>query len=494
MIFIYPPAIFPDPSHGFQVMRSMQLDGPFNVWTAPDQDDISKNTSLFLTWWSPGQYLVPYWLQNLFGINTGHASALTILLFELSGLAGFYCFFRKIGFDSVISSLSILFIICQVAFIIPFVFYNGGEVLLFGFEGWFLYGCVAIEKPGLKLIVFVFLAGLAGFFCKSSFMWIYIAGLLFLWIRLSPRGTGLKKVIINGLWAGVPAVLALVSIFVFFLSKGNNPTSVSTGLKFSWQAFCFPLSSPLLSGFSVDDLFQGLVNHPAFSWCIIVAILLVLTTLSLLILAAIIYYIPNKNYKVMVVIFYGVSVLFFVVVFLRGLNISYEGRHFRIIGLMIVPGVIYLVGKLAKPYRVAFGVICVALACISYLFLFKGYTFNKNVSARGNSGMAQEYIDQPSLNYLLQLDRQNRTAIFAFITTDLELEIQHNRVIVMDIPPVSTPVNYEDYSYDGHAGPLYLLLPTSYGKDAGMFMKFFPGYGNFSVKKLSAKYVLYSAE
>jgi len=108
--------------------------------------------------------------------------------------------------------------------------------------------------------------------------------------------------------------------------------------------------------------------------------------------------------------------------------------------------------------------------------------------------MAQEYIDQPSLNYLLQLDRQNHNAIFAFITTDLELEIQHNRVIVMDIPPAGAPVNYEDYSYDGHAGPLYLLFPASYGKDAGMFMKFFPGYSNFSVRKLSAKYVLYSAE
>src|ERR1700749_4699766 len=78
LIFFNPPSFFPDPSHGFQVMRFMQMGNPFNTLAAPDQDDISKNTSLYLTWWSPGQYLVPILFQSVLGMNTGHATALTV--------------------------------------------------------------------------------------------------------------------------------------------------------------------------------------------------------------------------------------------------------------------------------------------------------------------------------------------------------------------------------------------------------------------------------
>src|SRR5260370_40107609 len=74
LLFVSPPAAFPDPANGFQVMRSMEMGGGFNLMITPDQDDLSKNTSEFLTWWSPGQYLVPYIFKLFFGLNTGQAS------------------------------------------------------------------------------------------------------------------------------------------------------------------------------------------------------------------------------------------------------------------------------------------------------------------------------------------------------------------------------------------------------------------------------------
>jgi hypothetical protein len=64
-IFKNPMAIFPDPSWGFQVMRSMQHGGGFNMLIVPDQLDISKNYGEFLSWWSPGQYLVPYFFISV---------------------------------------------------------------------------------------------------------------------------------------------------------------------------------------------------------------------------------------------------------------------------------------------------------------------------------------------------------------------------------------------------------------------------------------------
>ena len=138
---------------------------------------------------------------------------------------------------------------------------------------------------------------------------------------------------------------------------------------------------------------------------------------------------------------------------------------------------------------------CAVLAFTNYSFFVKAYTFNKNVSARGISGMAQEFIDQTSLDYIMNLDRQNKQAIFVFVSADLPLEIANNRVINIDPPPPGAAIDMDDYTYSGHAGPLYMLLPAKYaGAQAAMFMKFFPGYTSFTQQKLSGGYILYSAK
>jgi hypothetical protein len=500
LILVNPPSFYPDPSHGFQVLRSMQMGGPFNTLVTPSQDDIAQNTSQFLTWWSPGQYLVPFFFQFVLGLNTGHATALTILLSELSGVLGFYCFFKKIGFTPLISALSIVFIACQQAFILPFAFYNGGEVLLFGFEGWFLYGCLAVNRPGPRMLLFVLLSGWLGFFCKSSFIWMYAAGLMCMWLHLSAIGSRLntQKLVKNAAWIGAPALVALICIYVFFLSKGNNPVAASLGLNVNWENFTFPISSPLISGFSVDDLAHGLLYHPLGSllsptYALIVLALAALTSLALI--GSIMRYVPKNNYKLFLLVFYTIGILFFSLAFMRRSNISYEGRHFRVIGLLIVPGVIYLFGKFKPAFQVLLVVICIAIAIPNYTYVIKRYHINANAAARGTSGMAQEYIDQPSLNYIMQLDKQNRNAIFAFTSSDIGLEIKHNRVISLTVPPSVATADYDDYAYEGHAGPLYMVLPAGYNAAIDtMFTKFFRGYSNFTSKKLSKDYVLFSAK
>jgi len=499
-IFIYPPSIFPDAAHGFQVMQSMEKGGGFNKLVTPSQDDISQNTAQFLTWWSPGQYLVPYFFKVILGLNTGHATALSVLLLVLSGLAGFYAFFKKAGFTPIIASLSLVFIVCQQAFITPYIFYNGGEVLLFGFEGWFLYGCLSIKKTGWHLLVFVLLSGWLGFFCKSSFIWMYAAGLLCIWLRLSAVNNkiSIPNSFKTGVWLAVPAVISLACIYVFFLFKGENPAAVSAGLKFSWQTFSFPLGSPLISGFSVDDVMHGLL-FPTFTPFLTpghtIVVLIFLAIFSVALIGAIIRYVPKNEYRLFLIVFYIVSIFFFSWVYLRQLNISYEGRHFRIIGILIIPGMLYLISKIKPVYQITFGVLCFALAFTNYAFFIKAFTFNKNISARGISGMAQEFIDQPSLNYIMNLDKQSKQAIFVFTSADLPLEITHNRAINIDPIEPGAVIDMDDYTYSGHAGPLHILLPAKYaGAQAQMLMKFFPDYKDFTQQKLSAGYILYSAK
>jgi hypothetical protein len=498
LLFIAPPSVFPDPANGFLVMRSMEMGGGFNLMISPDQADISKNTAEFLTWWSPGQYLVPYAFKLLFGFNTGQASAVTITLCQLLGVAGFYSFFKKIGFTAFISAVSVLFIASQQFFVVPYVFYNGGEILTFAFTGWFLFGCTALKAADWKLVLFVLFAGWIGFICKSSVMWVYVGGLLFLWLRLSfPQKKPLDW-IKNGIWIGLPAIIAISTIYIFYLSKGQNPASTAGLLKLTWETFSFPLASPLLAGFSVDDLSHGLIYHtgkPLFTGYLAIIILLLVALLSLWLVISVIRKVHGQNYRLLIIVFYAVAIFFFSYAYLRGMTISYEARHFRIIGLIVIPGTIYLFSGFKVPYRVVFGLIWIGIAITSILYLVKGYTYNKNKSAHGVSGIAQQFIDQPSLDKIMALDRQQKNATFVFLSKDIGLEIIHNRVLNLEPIGNDLKIDLDDYEYDGHAGPLYIILPDSYaGPKEKMILKSFPDYKGWYGSMLSNKYVMYEAK
>jgi hypothetical protein len=473
----------------------MQMGGGFNMLPGPWINDISKNNPSFLSWWSPGQYLLPYFFIVLFKMNIGNAIALTVTACSLTGIWGWYLLFNKLGFTKVVCTLSIAFIACQQAYLIPYVFYNGGEILLFAFTGWFLYGCSVFKNANLLMVLFILSSGIIGFFCKSSFLWIFASGLLYLWIRLSQRKSMLR-LIANGVYIGVPAMLALLIIYATYLSKGENPGSIALGIKFTWPALTFPLASPLLAGFSVDDLTNGLIysTGPAmFSTTVAIIVLAVLAILSILLITYIIKKTNHTDYRLLLFLFYAVSVIFFAINFLRQANISYESRHIRVMGLIATPGVIYLVSQARLPFRIIFGALWVFIAYSGFKFMYKGYHRNAYEAAHGHTGIAQLFIDQPTLNYVDQLDRQQRNAIFVFISADLGLEIQHNRIITFN--PVNDQLAAENMNtYYGHAGPIYMVLPTSFkGAKANVYISRFPGYHNFALQQVSDKYLVYSA-
>lgn len=497
MVIITPAAIFPDASWGFRVLRSMQMGAPFNVLTKPDHLDIAQNTSEFISWWSPGQYLIPYIFKSLFGLTTGHAASVTTMLCQLLGLAGFYAFFKKAGFSPLISALSLLLIICQQAFFIPFIFYIGGETLLFGFAGWFLYGCLVFDKPDWKLVLFVLLSGWIGFICKSSFIWIYFAGLLFIWLQISKGLKGVKSWVLKGFWVGVPAAISVAVIVLLYLSKGANPSSGSNGIDLSLKTIAFPVASPILAGFSADDLVNGFIFHndaPILSPAWAITIIVLLAILSLVLVYAICVYVPNKSYRNMLIIFYGVSLIFFGSAFMRQLDISYEARHFRIIGLLVLPGTLYVFSRYKMIYRVALGLAVAVIAAFTIHFYITGSRGLHNYTAYGTSGIGQQFIDQQSLNYIKVLDDKHRDAIFVFFSPDLGLEIQHNRVITLPELNRDININTDEYLHKGHTGPLYIMMPAYYiGIRANVILKSFPGYKGFSLKELSDSYVLYYA-
>lgn len=344
------------------------------------------------------------------------------------------------------------------------------------------------------MAIFVLFSGMIGFFCKSSFLWIYAAGGLYLWIRIS-RSKKIAAWIINGLSIGLPAIISIAIIYVGYLSKGSNPTG-GLGIKMMWETFSFPLAAPLLTGLSLDELTNGLIFHinPAmFSYQWSIVILLLFAVLSVALIISIIKWVPLNDYKLLLIIFYVLCVLFFGANFLRQADISYEGRHMRIIGLIITPGIIYLATKLKSFYQFFFGLMWIVIISHTIKYLYIGNHRNKHETAKGHTGIAQLFIDQPMLNYITQLDSQLHNALFVFISPDIGLEIKHNRVITLD--PANEAFEMEDSDvYQGHAGPLYIILPSNYfGTRAELYFNSFPDYHHFEVYK-PGKYLIYSAQ
>jgi hypothetical protein len=198
----------------------------------------------------------------------------------------------------------------------------------------------------------------------------------------------------------------------------------------------------------------------------------------------------------MVVVFYSIFVLFFSYAFFRQLAISYEGRHFRIVGLIVIPGTLYLISQTRMAFKAAFGLMWLFITYTSFTRLHNEYQYNKTEGVHGNTGITQQFIDKPTLNYVMQADQQQRNAIFVFTSADLGLEILHNRMITIEPIGADVGVDLDDYLYKGHAGPLYLVLPADYDKNgrSQFVMKCFPGYKGFTVQKLTEDYVVYLAK
>ncbi|MBL4676286.1 MAG: hypothetical protein JKY70_08810 [Mucilaginibacter sp.] len=497
LLLITPAGVYPDAAWGFQVWRGMLQGKGFNILTLPGQWDIASNGEEFKSWWSPGQYLVPGMFQKLFGLDLGHSSSVTVILCQFLGLVGLYTFFKKAGFSKTISALAILVIALQQSFLTPYIFYNGGEVLLFGFIGWFLWGCLHFNKPNIALAVFVLLAGWIGFFAESSFLWMYAAGLIYMWIQLSRHTTHIKHWLINGFWVGIPSIISVAIIYITYLSKGLNPSSASAGLDTTLKVFAFPLASPLLAGLSFDDLANGLIFHNddvIFSPVVSIIIVTLIAVLSIILICIICKRVPDNRYSIILVVFYIVSVFFFGSAFLRRLDISFEARHFRTIGLLIIPGTIYVFSRAAKAWRYAFGLVVGVIALFSLKFYVLSYIGLKNETVYGSSGIAQQFIDKESMDYIHMLDNRSKNAVFVFFSPDLGLDINHNRSITLEPLNGDISINTDDYLYKGHAGPIYILMPHDYiGIRANVILKSFPGYKGFSLKELSDDYVLYFA-
>src|ERR1039457_3082669 len=105
---LFPPDLPRDAAMGMLAWRSMENGAPFNFVSEPDPADISRDRSYFLTWWSPGQYLIPGALTRL-GMRLGPAVTITAGISLLCCLIGWIRVVKHFKFGPQTAALLVIF-------------------------------------------------------------------------------------------------------------------------------------------------------------------------------------------------------------------------------------------------------------------------------------------------------------------------------------------------------------------------------------------------
>jgi len=144
------PGLGPRDGHAGLAIHGERRPVQFNVVSEPDPADISRDRSYFLSWWSPGQYLIPGAL-TLTGLRPGPALTLTTGISLWCCLMGWICVARRFAFSPLAAALLIVFMASFRYSTRSFQTYNGREILLQGVTPWLiLAGCRVPEATAVQ--------------------------------------------------------------------------------------------------------------------------------------------------------------------------------------------------------------------------------------------------------------------------------------------------------------------------------------------------------
>ncbi|SHG99412.1 hypothetical protein [Bradyrhizobium erythrophlei] len=372
------PTVGQDSGIGFVTLRSMLQGGGVNYFISPDPANIANDLSTFLTWFSPGQYLVPgafVWL----GIDYKSAISLTVLISSVVGVIGW----AKVA-QTFAARPSVIFIfLCGLVLFrygtLPFQMYTGGEVLLFAAAPWsFCWLWSAIEKPPVACFTFALMSLAILFFAKLTGLVVFAANVLAISLLELLRKRRVTSAML-ALWTA--SGVGVISFIFFWHSHGGVPADGSR-FAVTLPAVWFPLAGAALSGVSGVDLLNWILHHRSTPMLLALAILVGL--IGVLVVFWKWNRIPEARYKVAAIIgLLAVATLFsgvFAAFYVWHNPFSFDQRNLRDAGLL-ASGLFGLVltlwvwGQLRstryRPMTICFFAI-IAFYTIAFILMYSG--------------------------------------------------------------------------------------------------------------------------
>ena len=334
-----------DSAWGLLILDAMRHGGSFNYLVSPDQANIANDHRMFLTKWSPGQYLFPGLFEFL-GLNLGDSLILTITLFLVLGVLGWYAFYHAAGFPLRTIAISCLLMICTQWFTKFFGEYYGGETLLFGVAPWatLLFWKLRDLSPPSVLPLIAALIALAFFKLSGP-----IYGLALLGACLFSVNDG-RLFRTPQRWLVAAIVTASFGVVFYFLWLAKGLTAATTAgscvAGLSPISLVFPIVAPAMSIVGFTDFLHRLSRAALAPPGLPSPKLIIELSVPIVATMYVIVWLRLRKepkltgYTNFASITFLLFTLAFIVLYLRNAAIDIQERHFRSVGLLLLPGIV----------------------------------------------------------------------------------------------------------------------------------------------------------
>ena len=515
------PTINPDSSTGFLALRSMLQGGAFNYVITPDPANIANDSASFLTWWSPGQYLVPA-AFILLGADYYLAISLTTLIAIITGVIGWV----QVARNFAASPFVIILLLCGLVTFrystLPFQMWDGGEVLLFAAAPWCLYWLQwAMREPPMICFLISLMSVALLFIAKLTGLAVFAADVLSLTLLELIRQ---RRVTSSMLAMVIASGIAALSFVLFWQSRGSLPAD---GSKFAitLPAIWFPIAAAAFSGVSGIDLMNlllhnwsvpilakftkyilGLLGLLSAFWAwyqlrntryfvIVVGALVVIVLmagaasavvghklvlldrhrlrdvgllvsglLGLLLALLIWYRIRRTRYRIVAIGLFSIIALYtvaLIAMYVHGAQISLEERHLRYAGILFF--LLFLVTLDQWGTRMAK---TISLLVVSAFAVYGLTTYASNASEllQGRyygqlDFTIQQTVPSTALQYLRsELETHNWQRAIAVLPREAALSLPQFRIIPVDLN-IIPPEKLSEYRWSGRAEKVFVVVP-----------------------------------
>jgi hypothetical protein len=430
------PKVDSDASAGMLVWQSMERGARWNCALEPDPADIARDHQNFLTWWSPGQYMVVGPLHRL-GLSWGISIASATLLCSLAGLAGFWHLYLGLGFTRATCAWAV-----AILSVLPHVTrqygeFLGGELPLFAVSPWLL-SLIFRLRPIRFRSLFAF-AGIyfLGAMAKLSFCVAAAAALAGVGCAEAIREPGARRLALIAAKAAAMLATAQLLLWLVFLRHGATPASTLGPPQAWWYVLPHLLAQPAGSVFGMESIVSRIFLFPGHA---VVAGLESLAPLAWILFAgaaAFYWALARKtplpgDFKVLVAGMAGACVLILGYLITAGASISIEDRHFFPVGAVFLPAFVEL-ARSGTSFTWRWLTRGLLLGASSYGLVALAVHAHQlaNFGNVGRAGFTQHLISPGAMRVLHSLDDQDAAAgtLIYVPSPEISFELRRARVL-----------------------------------------------------------------
>ncbi len=449
LYFIWKPLVLSvDSSFGFLAYKGTVSTHSFNVIQDIPGSDINRVNLVFISWWSPGQWLYPGILNYIFGTRLGVGAILITLISLVAGFWGYYQVFILYKFSRTISALSLLIIFSSSTLYYCFIVYQGGEVLEFAFFPWFLLYVGRIRRISIWNLIAVSILFLFCFVAKTTLLLYCTLVLIARIFHLFGRSRGGQfQMSPKSFLLILPALVLLFSVYILYLSRGPRPT-LFNHFEIPAEGVFVSLLSPLCSILSIQEWLDRISRFFSESFQRSVPVYLISSVFYLLLLVLFLrllrWLILSKeitvSYKSLFIILYAGLSVFFLFCYSFNAIIDFNSRHFKLLGYLFVPGLLSILCEKFKFIWIQLAVILfLLLALTDIIYLKEKWTKGRYISANYfyrnyQPSAKQDKLDETSYREILNIDRQlsagkENAVFFIESTTDVAIDLHHLSIL-----------------------------------------------------------------